>query len=200
MGVDYSDGRTGLMSNIWRLPTSGSAALTRDSSRGRVRWLRRSMGLGSSSSKMEVIFSSAVHAVALTQRTWWRDYTRHAQVSVVRVQCQNLTLQPASALFPHSPTWKCTNLAMLGSAMNIWCSRQQMRHCTSLRSLSRPPSISASSTFLPPLRSGLPSSDLTGLGALMLVSRLSLLAPSCCSSEVGRHTSNKIWTAALSWR
>lgn len=75
-----------------------------------------------------------------------------------------------------------------------------MRHCTSLRSLSRPPSISASSTFLLPLSSRLPSSDLTGLGPLMLVSRLSLLAPSCCSSEVGRHTSNKIWTAALSWR
>lgn len=38
-------------------------------------------------------------------------------------------------------TWKCTSLAMLGSAINIWCSREQMRHCTSLMSLSNPPSV-----------------------------------------------------------
>lgn len=38
-------------------------------------------------------------------------------------------------------TWKCTSLAMLGSAINIWCSREQMRHCTSLISLSNPPSV-----------------------------------------------------------
>lgn len=100
----------------------------------------------------------------------------------------------------YCPTWKCTNLAMLGSAMNIWCSKQQMRHCTSLRSLSKPPSISASSGFLLPFAPRLPSFDLTDAGPLMLVSRVSLVAPSCCSSEVGRQTSNRIWTAALSWR
>lgn len=104
---------------------------------------------------------------------------------------------------PHAfycPTWKCTNLAMLGSAMNIWCSRQQMRHCTSLRLLSRPPSIAAPSAFLQPLSSRAPSFDLTEAGPLRLVCGPSLLAPSCCSSEVGRHTSSRIWTAALSWR
>lgn len=88
---------------------------------------------------------------------------------------------------------------MLGSAMNIWCSRQQMRHCTSLRSLSRPPSISAPSELLLPLASRLPSFGLSDGGALTPVSGFSLSAPSCCSSDVGRHTSNRIWTAALSW-
>lgn len=96
-------------------------------------------------------------------------------------------------------TWKWTNLAMLGSAMNIWCSRQQMRHCTSLRSLSRLPSCSAASTF--PLTFSTRSScfDFSAKGPLTLLSRLSVLAPSCCSSEVGRQTSRRIWTAALSW-
>lgn len=88
---------------------------------------------------------------------------------------------------------------MLGSAMNIWCSRQQMRHCTSLKSLRRPPSGSVSSTLPLALGPRLPCFDFPGKGPLMLLSRLSVLAPSCCSSEVGRHTSRRIWTAALSW-
>lgn len=100
---------------------------------------------------------------------------------------------------PHCVTWKWTNLAMLGSAMNIWCSRQQMRHCTSLKSLSRPPSGSASSPHPLALCPKLPCFDFPGKGPLMLLSRLSVLAPSCCSLEVGRHTSRRIWTAALSW-
>lgn len=95
-------------------------------------------------------------------------------------------------------TWKCTNLAMLGSAMNIWCSRQQMRHCTSLKSLSRPPSGSTASMFLLFFCSSFPCFDFSAQGPLMLLSRLSALAPSSCSFEVGRHTSRRIWTAALS--
>lgn len=97
-------------------------------------------------------------------------------------------------------TWKCTSLAMLGSAMNIWCSRQQMRHCTSLRSLSRPPSA-----LRPPwdpvsptcLRMGKPGAD------WMHLNRLSPAPPpDSCSSSWGdaKHTSSRICTAALSWR
>ena len=105
----------------------------------------------------------------------------------------------AHFIFSHCVTWKWTNLAMLGSAMNIWCSRQQMRHCTSLKSLRRPPSGSVSSTLPLALGPRLPCFDFPDKGPLMLLSRLSVLAPCCCSSEVGKHTSRRIWTAALSW-
>lgn len=125
-------------------------------------------------------------------------FCKPASLPTVTVKQQISSVHPTSS-FSHCVTWKWTNLAMLGSAMNIWCSRQQMRHCTSLKSLSRPPSGSSSSTPTLALGPRLPCFDFPGKGPLMLLSRLSVLAPSCCSSEVGRHTSRRIWTAALSW-
>lgn len=79
-------------------------------------------------------------------------------------------------------TWKCTSLAMLGSAMNIWCSRQQMRHCTSCRSMSSPPSGSPSPFLF--YGHGVPLILLSRLPASPLAT--ALRGP-CCSSEVGRH-------------
>lgn len=143
-----------------------------------------------------IIESKARHALIILN---YHITTILSMVLTADLQVKNTTYQVCILIqFLPCVTWKCTNLAMLGSAMNIWCSRQQMRHCTSLKSLSRPPSGSTASMFLLFFCSSFPCFDFPAQGPLMLLSRLSVLAPSSCSSEVGRHTSRRIWTAALS--
>lgn len=79
---------------------------------------------------------------------------------------------------------------MLGSAMYIWCNRQQIRHWTSRRlqsKLSSPSSI-----------------PLVGVLAVItlwtFLSKLSGLTRFAFSSSVGKQISKRIWTAALSYK
>lgn len=87
-------------------------------------------------------------------------------------------------------TWKWTSLAMLGSAMYIWCKRQQIRHWTSRRLQSKLSSPSSIPLF----------GVLVVITLWTFLNKLSGLTPFAFSSSVGRQISKRIWTAALSYK
>ena len=79
---------------------------------------------------------------------------------------------------------------MLGSAMYIWCKRQQIRHWTSRRLQSKLSSPSSVPLF----------GVLAVITLWTFLSKLSGLTPFAFSSSVGKQISKRIWTAALSYK
>lgn len=79
---------------------------------------------------------------------------------------------------------------MLGSAMYIWCKRQQIRHWTSRRLQSKLSSPSSIPLF----------GVLVVITLWTFLSKLSGLTPFAFSSSVGKQISKRIWTAALSYK